>query len=85
MFPVISPKVMNWDQTDKQSDNFIAKGSTAELFTQITISEKIGYLNESESDFLMCECRCISAMLNNLIKARRKTQDSRHQAQDIRL
>lgn len=64
---------------------FIAKGSTAELFTQITISEKIGYLNESESDFLVGECRCISAMLNYLIKARRKTEDSRLKAQGSRL
>ena len=49
----------------------IAKGSTAELFTQITISRKIGYLNEPDHEHLAAECNSISAMLTNLIKARR--------------
>jgi four helix bundle protein len=51
---------------------FIAKGSAAELFTQITISWKIGYLNEKEYEHFVAECNYISAMLMNLIKARKK-------------
>ncbi|MBN2633027.1 MAG: four helix bundle protein, partial [Bacteroidales bacterium] len=49
---------------------YIAKGSTAELMTQLIIAFEIGYIN---SDFLtkyIDECDKISSMLNRLIKAR---------------
>jgi four helix bundle protein len=71
----ISSNISEGDQlgSDRQAIRqfYIAKGSAAELFTQITISIKIGYLIDSESDFLIGECKSISAMLTNLIKARR--------------
>lgn len=76
----ISSNIAEGDElgSDKQAIRqfYIAKGSTAELFTQITISWKIGYLNESESNSYLAECQCISAMLTNLIKARRKALGS---------
>jgi four helix bundle protein len=58
--------------TDKQAIRqfYIAKGSSAELFTQLTISYKIGYISEDESNFYLNECKRISAMLTNLIKSR---------------
>ena len=72
----ISSNISEGDElgSDRQTIRqfYIAKGSSAELYTQLTISRKIGYLNESESDFLLKECKTISAMLNNLIKARIK-------------
>ena len=72
----ISSNISEGDQlgSDRQAIRqfYIAKGSTAELYTQITISRKIDYLTIPESDFLIGECRSISAMLTNLIKARRK-------------
>jgi four helix bundle protein len=75
----ISSNISEGDQlgSDRQAIRqfYIAKGSTAELFTQVTISGKIGYLTDSESKFLKLECISISAMLTNLIKARRKTKD----------
>jgi four helix bundle protein len=49
---------------------FIAKGSAAELYTQLTISYKIGYLVEDESKYYLNECKGISSMLSNLIKSR---------------
>ena len=58
--------------TDKQAIRqfFIAKGSAAELYTQLTISNKIGYLTEDENKYYLNECKGISAMLTNLIKSR---------------
>ena len=58
--------------TDKQSIRYfyIAKGSTAELFTQLTIAFEIGYLTNETSDSLINDCKVISVMLTKLIKAR---------------
>lgn len=73
----ISSNISEGDQlgSDRQAIRqfYIAKGSTAELYTQITISRRIEYLTIPESEFLIGECRSLSAMLTNLIKARRKT------------
>jgi four helix bundle protein len=58
--------------TDKQAIRqfFIAKGSAAELYTQLIISYKIGYLTEDESKYYLNESKGISSMLTNLIKSR---------------
>jgi four helix bundle protein len=70
----ISSNISEGDElgTDKQAIRqfFIAKGSTAELYTQLTISQKIGYITEDESKFFLNECKAISSMLTNLIKSR---------------
>ena len=49
---------------------YIAKGSTAELMTQLIIANEIGYLDNTQKNILVDECDKISAMLSNLIKAR---------------
>jgi four helix bundle protein len=51
--------------TDKQAIRqfYIAKGSSAELYTQLVISGKIGYITEDESKYYINECKGISAML----------------------
>jgi four helix bundle protein len=58
--------------TDKQAIKqfYISKGSAAELYTQVQISYKIGYIHEKEMIFLSKECKSISSMLTNLIKSR---------------
>ena len=58
--------------TDKQSIKhfYIAKGSAAELITQLIITQEIGYLDSELSNNLVNECRVISAMLTKLIRAR---------------
>jgi four helix bundle protein len=70
----ISSNISEGDQlgTDKQAIRqfYIAKGSTAELYTQLVISEKIGYISGGENSYYLNECRGISAMLTNLIKSR---------------
>lgn len=49
---------------------YIAKGSTAELITQLIIAYEIGYIDEKVKNILTDECDKISAMLSRLIKAR---------------
>jgi four helix bundle protein len=70
----ISSNISEGDElgTDKQAVRqfFIAKGSSAELYTQLIISNKIGYISEEENNYYMNECKGISAMLSNLIKSR---------------
>ena len=70
----ISSNISEGDElgTDKQAIRrfFIAKGSSAELYTQLIISCKIGYISEDESKYYMNECKGISAMLTNLIRSR---------------
>lgn len=58
--------------TDKQGVRFfhIAKGSSAELYTQLILAEEIGYLDKKNKDELLDDCEAISSMLQNLINAR---------------
>ncbi len=58
--------------SDKQSVKhfLIAKGSLAELITQIIISNEIGYIDNSKKENIINECKTISVMLSRLIKAR---------------
>ena len=59
-------------ETDKQSVRhfYIAKGSAAELLTQIIIANEIGYIDKPEAEKLIDKCRLISVMLLKLIRAR---------------
>jgi four helix bundle protein len=59
-------------ETDKQSIRhfYIARGSSAELLTQIIIGREIGYITEEEANLLINDCKVISVMLTKLIKAR---------------
>ena len=47
---------------------FIAKGSTAELKTQIYITESIGFIDKEISRPIIQECDEISRMIGSLIK-----------------
>ena len=60
--------------TDKQSVRhfYIARGSTAELRTQLIISLEIGYITSQEFELFDTDCDKISAMLTTLIKHRLK-------------
>jgi four helix bundle protein len=49
---------------------YIAKGSVAELQTQIIIAGEIGYLEPDLMEALLNDCNKISIMLNKIIKAR---------------
>ena len=70
----ISSNISEGDQldSDKSSVRYlkIAKGSTAELFTQSIIADRVGYLGKPDFLYLKKECEDILAMLTNLIKHR---------------
>jgi four helix bundle protein len=71
----ISSNIAEGDEleSDKQSTKYfhIAKGSSAELLTQVIISYEIGYFSNEEFNYLHEECDAISRMLSNLIKSRK--------------
>lgn len=58
--------------SDKQSIRhfYIAKGSLAELQTQLTIAKEVGYINEADFASIEKETEEISSMLRGLIKHR---------------
>jgi four helix bundle protein len=58
--------------TDKQSIRhfYIAKGSTAELITQLIIANEIGFLKKEVTEPLINESHIISRMLYKLIESR---------------
>jgi four helix bundle protein len=45
-----------------------SRGSSAELYTQSIISDRIGYLEKQDFEYVKQECQEILAMLTNLIK-----------------
>ena len=49
---------------------YIAKGSVAELQTQIIIANEIGYMENSVKDSLLNDCDKISIMLSKIIKVK---------------
>jgi four helix bundle protein len=59
-------------ETDKQSIRhfYIAKGSSAELLTQLIIGQEIGYINKDDAEKLINDCKVISVMLTKLIRSR---------------
>jgi four helix bundle protein len=60
--------------TNKQSIRYfnIAKGSCAELRTQLIIAERIKYIHAKDFMKLEDQCKKVSSMLYNLIKTRSK-------------
>jgi four helix bundle protein len=70
----ISSNIAEGDQLDSDKSSIrhfkIAKGSSAELYTQSIISNRIGYLDKQDFDNLKKECLEILGMLSNLIKHR---------------
>jgi four helix bundle protein len=70
----ISANIAEGDEldTDKQSVKhfYIAKGSTAELMTELIIAKEIGYIKNDDLEALISECKIISTMLFKIIKAR---------------
>ncbi|MDG3086904.1 four helix bundle protein [Vibrio hannami] len=61
--------------TNKDSVRFLfyAKGSTAEVLTQVRLGVRFGYIEQGIADKVELECIKISKMLTSLIKHRQKT------------
>ena len=64
--------------TDKDSVRFfyIAKGSLAEMITQLEISEEVGLLTAEQIEPLSRECSELGRMLGALIKSRSTSKPS---------
>lgn len=72
----VASNIAEGDERDTDKDSvrffFMAKGSLAEMLTQIIISNEIGYLKEQDFKYISDECETIAKMLGKLIKARTK-------------
>ena len=70
----VPSNIAEGDERDTNKDSvrflYIAKGSLAELITQLEIAKEIGYLTESELAIFDGKCSEIGKMLGSLIKAR---------------
>jgi four helix bundle protein len=66
--------------TDKESVRFffIAKGSLAELRTQIEIAYEIGYLEKQFYENIEEKCLTLGKMIGSLIKVRQAKGGNRH-------
>ena len=64
--------------TDREAVRFfyIAKGSLAELRTQIEIARESGHLEEPEFRNVESQCQAVGKMLGSLIKARSRSLGS---------
>ena len=67
--------------TDKDSVRFfyMAKGSLAELITQIEVAGEVGYMESDTMTRFEEECRDIGKMLGALIKARKNADEKGRQ------
>ena len=56
--------------SDKEFSNFlcIARGSLAELETQVIIAENLGYINQEKKIYILNKCYEIGKMINGLLK-----------------
>jgi four helix bundle protein len=73
----IPSNIAEGDERDTNKDSvrflYIAKGSLAELITQLEIAHEIGYLSKDELAIFDQKCSEIGRMLGSLIKARSQT------------
>lgn len=58
--------------TDREAVRFfyIAKGSVAEVLTQLTIAQEIGYIDQSSFTMFEQRCQSVAKMLSRLIASR---------------
>lgn len=63
-------------ETDKEAIRYfyIAKGSSAEVLTQVIIAYEVGYFQKDIFEGLEQRCMEISGMLSKLIQARKRTK-----------
>lgn len=70
----IPSNIAEGDERDTNKDSvrflYIAKGSLAELLTQLEICKEIGYITEEEFSYVSEEYTKIAKMLGKLIKVR---------------
>lgn len=74
----IASNLAEGDERDTDKDAvrffFIAKGSLAELRTQLLICCEVGLLNQSEYEHLESDCASLAKILGSLIKFRQSAE-----------
>ncbi|MGD0281197.1 MAG: four helix bundle protein [Dissulfurispiraceae bacterium] len=72
----VASNIAEGDERDTNRESvrflYIAKGSLAELLTQIIISREIDYIADEEFKYVVSESEAIGKMLGKLIKVRSK-------------
>lgn len=75
----IPSNIAEGDERDTNKDAvrffYIAKGSLAELRTQLEIAREIGYLDDASYNHLEAQCISLGKKLGSLIKVRSRTFD----------
>jgi four helix bundle protein len=70
----VASNIAGGDERDTNRDSvrflYLAKGSLAEVMTQIIIAQEIGYLTQAECDDAISRCDTLGTMLGTLITAR---------------
>jgi four helix bundle protein len=62
---------MSSEQTNSPAGTFsIAKGSPAEVLTQVTIAKEIGDITAEQFEYIENECQAVAGMLTRLIQSR---------------
>jgi four helix bundle protein len=71
----VASNIAEGDERDTNRDAirflYIAKGSLAEITTQVIIAQEIGYLTQAECDDALTRCDTLGKMLGSLIKSRK--------------
>ena len=71
----ISSNIAEGFEKDSEKDDirmlYVAKGSAGELRSQALIALEVKLLDPSDAELLIRKCRTVSALLSNLIKAKR--------------
>jgi four helix bundle protein len=74
----VASNLAEGDERDTDKDAvrffFIAKGSLAELRTQLLICCEVGLLNQSDYEHLESDCATLAKILGSLIKFRQKAE-----------
>lgn len=81
----IASNLAEGDERDTDKDAvrffFIAKGSLAELRTQLLICCEVGFLSQSDYEDFEAECATLAKILGSLIKFRQKAgRDGRRES-----
>ncbi len=73
----VASNIAEGDERDTNRESvrflYIAKGSLAELLTQIIIAREIDYIADEEFKYVVSESEAIGKMLGKLIKVRSKS------------
>ena len=73
----ISSNIAEGYERDSEKDDirmlYIAKGSAGELRSQVLVAAEVNLIPKTDAEHLVRKCVTVSALLSNLIKAKRRS------------